>query len=253
MSIFNTILSKRFLVTLFCHGTRVILGIGLFLLLGSPILASPLQQGCATMGFSRTNVWGAQVGDIVELLVPLDADGETFDTVGLLINFDPMLLQVVDAAGDPTSQVEPGDLPGFNAVNIASNTEGTIEFSLAIIGGQTGGAFTVATIRLKVMAALPEGGTQVTFAGVAGGWTGIFSGGDNLLCGSPQPATITPCYDFRSPTGVDVGDAMLVAVRWGSEVGDELYDPTYDLDHDGEIDTGDVILIAGHWGETCPQ
>jgi hypothetical protein len=240
-----------------CYGTRVVCGIVLLLLLVSPTLASPLEQGCATMGFSPTSASDAQVGDIVVLRVTLDADGVTFDTVGFLINFDRTLLQVVDAAGDPASQVEPGDLPGFNVVNTASNTEGTVEFSQAIIGGQTGGTFTVATIRLKVIAALPEGGTQVTFLGVASGWTGVFSEGDNLLCGYPQPATITPtatpCYDFQPPTGVDVGDIMLVASRWDSQVGDERYDPTYDLDHDGDIDIVDIMLVASHWGETCPQ
>ena len=237
------------------YGTRVLLGIALLLLLASPILASPLRQNCAAMGFNPTTVSDAQVGDIVVLQVPLDADGVTFDVVGFLINFDQTLLQVVDAAGDPATQVEPGDLPGFNVMNTASNTEGTIEFVQAIIGGQAGGTFTVATIRLKVMAALPAGGTQVTFVGVEGGDTGVFSAGANLLCEHPGPATITTttiCYDFQPPPGVDIDDIMLVAARWGSQVGDDLYDPTYDLDHDGDIDIVDIMLVAVHWGETCP-
>jgi hypothetical protein len=69
------------------YGMRVVCEIVLLLLLGSPISASPLQQGCATMGFSRTNAWGTQVGDVVVLQVPLDTDGVTFYTVGFLINF----------------------------------------------------------------------------------------------------------------------------------------------------------------------
>jgi hypothetical protein len=258
MSIFTTILSGRSPATLFRYGTRVVCGIGLLLLLVSPILASPLQQGCATMGFSPTTASDVQVGDIVVLQVPLDADGVTFNAVGLLINFDQTLLQVVDAAGDPASQVEWGDLPGLNVINTASNTGGTIEFVQGILPpGQTGGTFTVATIRFKVMAELPAGGTQVAFVGVGSGWTGVFEAGFDHLCEAPQPATITPtialCYDFQPPTGVDVGDVMLVASRWDSEVGDELYDPTYDLDHDGDIDIVDIMIVAGHWGETCPQ
>jgi len=142
------------------------------------------------MAFSPTTVSVSHVGDIVILQVLLDADGVTFDTVGFLINFDQTLLQVVDAAGDPASQVEPGDLPGINVVNTASNTEGTIAFAQAIIGGQAGGTFTVATIRFKVMAALPAGGTQVTFVDGLGN-TGVFQAGQQLLCEFPGPATIT--------------------------------------------------------------
>jgi hypothetical protein len=253
MSVFNTILSSRSPVTLFRYGTRVVCGIGLLLLLVSPILASPLRQDCATMGFSPTTVSDAQVGDIVELQVLLDADGVTFDTVGFLINFDQTLLQVVDAAGDPASQIQPGNLPGFNAVNTA--TEETIEFVQGILPpGQTGGTFTVATIRSKVIAELPEGGTQVAFVGVGSGWTGVLEAGFEHLCEAPQPATITttPCYDFQPPPEVDIGDVMLVASRWDSQVGDELYDPTYDLDHDGDIDIVDIMRVAAHWGETCP-
>ena len=233
------------------YGTRVICGIVLLLLTGSPVLASPLQQGCATIGFSRTNAWDAQIGDIVELQVLLDADGETFDTLGFLINFDQTLLQVVDAAGDPASQVESGSLRGFNVANIASNTEGTIEFSQAIIGGQTGGTFTVATIRFEVIAPLPEGGTQATFTGVARGWTGVFSEGDNLLCGHPEPATITtaiaPCYDFQPPTGVGMEDVMVMVNLWG-----QLAGPPYDCDCDGKITVVDIMYVVVNLGETCP-
>ncbi len=180
----------RFPITLLRHGMRTALGIVLLLLLAAPILASPLQQGCATMGFSPPSAWAVQVGDTVVLHVPLDADGVTFCAVGFLIHFDPTLLQVVDAAGDPASQIEPGSLPGLNVMNTASNTQGTIEFSQAILPpGQTGGNFTVATIRLKVMVALPAGGTQVTFINGQGN-TGVFWNGDQLLCELPGPAAI---------------------------------------------------------------
>jgi hypothetical protein len=251
----NILLSRRSLVTSFRYGARVVLGIVLLLLLASPILASALEEDCATMGFNPTTVLDAQVGDIVILQVLLDADGVTFDTVGFLINFDQMLLQVVDAAGNPASEIEPGDVPAdFTFPNTASNTEGTIEFAQAIIGGQTGGTFTVATIRFKVIAALPAGGTQVAFVGVESGDTGVFSAGVNKLCEAPPPATIMPtvCYDFQLPPGVDIGDIMLVAARWDSQVGDGLYDPTYDLDHDGDIDIVDIMCVAVHWGEMCP-
>ena len=232
------------------YGTRVVFGVALLLLLASPILASPLQQGCATMAFSPTTVSVAQVGDIVTLQVPLDADGVTFDVVGFRINFDQTLLQVVNAAGDPASQVEPGNLPGFNVVNTASNTAGTIEFAQAIIGGQTGGTFTVATIRFKVIAALPAGGTQVVFVGVESGATGVFSAGANLLCEDPWPATITTttiCYDFQPPPGVGLEDVLFMVNLWR-----QLAGPPYDCDGDGKITVVDIMCVVVHWGETCP-
>jgi hypothetical protein len=172
------------------YGAQLVFGIVLLLLLASPVLASPLQQNCAIMTFSPTTVSDVEVGDIVILQVLLDADGVTFDTVGFLINFDPTVLQVVDAAGDPASQIEPGDVPADLAgPNTASNTAGTIDFAQGISGGQTGGTFTVATIRLKVIVTLPAGGTRVRFVDGLGN-TGVFQAGGQLLCEFPGPATI---------------------------------------------------------------
>ena len=176
------------------YGTRVLLGMVLLLLLASPILASPLQQGCATMTFIPITVLDdVERGDVVILQVHLDADGVTFDVAGFLINFDQTFLQVVDVAGDPASQVEEGDLPGINWVNTALNAAGTIDFAQAIVGGQAGGTFTVATIHFKVITTLAAGSTQVEFEGVERGDTGVFSAGTNLLCEDPdpEPATIT--------------------------------------------------------------
>lgn len=148
-------------------------------------------QNCATLSFNPTTVSNAQVGDTATLQVLLDTDNVTFDSAGFRINFDPTFLQVVDGQGNPASQIEPGDLPGFfTAVNTANNSNGTIEFAQALTGGQTqtGGSFTVATIRFKVLVSLPAGGTQVVFG--QGDDTGIFRAGQQLLCALPGPATI---------------------------------------------------------------
>ena len=141
-------------------------------------------------------------------------------------------------------------------MNAASNTDGTIQFLQGIIPPETGGPlpFTVATIRFKVIAALPEGGTQVTFEGVARGSTGVFQAGEYLLCGRPQPpppATITTatttCYDFEPPPGVGLEDVMVVANLWRQAAG-----PPYDCDSDGIITVVDIMCVVVHWGETCP-
>ena len=75
-------------------------------------------------------------------------------------------------------------------MNTASNTAGTIEFAQAIIGGQAGGTFTVATIRFKVITWSAAGSTQVTFVNGLDN-TGVFLAGTPLLCEFPGPATIT--------------------------------------------------------------
>ena len=183
------------------YGTQMVFGIVLLLLLAVPILASPLQQNCATMTFSPKTVRDVEVGDIVTLQVLLDADGVIFDVVGFKINFDPTRLQVVDALPAADIQIEPGPLlPGITDVNTASNTGGTIDFAQRITtpGGQDGGTFTVATIRFRVVGVLPAGRTQVTFVNGHGN-TGVFytppppppsQPTQELLCEFPGPATI---------------------------------------------------------------
>jgi hypothetical protein len=167
----------------------MIFGVVLLLLLASSAWASPLQQNCATMVLSSPTV-KVLPGGVAVLQVLLDADGVTFDVAGFLINFDPTLLRVVDVAGDPATQVESGDLPGTNVVKIVSNTEGSIEFAQAILGGQAGGTFTVATIRLGVIGQLSSGATtEVTFVNGVGN-TGVYLAGQQLLCEFPGPATI---------------------------------------------------------------
>jgi hypothetical protein len=183
--------------------TPVALFLILLCLSTTPISSVAMQQSsCAALTFSPMNVSVSQVGDIVTLQVPLNAGNVFFDTVSLGIVFDPALLQVVDAQGNPTSKIELGDLPGAAVVNIVSNIQGNIDYGHIIIGGQLGGTFTVAIVRFKIIASLPSGGTEVAF--VNQGRTGVFDAGANQLCELPGPARIsmhsTP--DTATPTNV---------------------------------------------------
>lgn len=55
----------------------------------------------------------------------------------------------------------------------------------------------------------------------------------------------------------DIRDVAIIAVRFGSEEGDEMYDSRADvtgpiyLEKDGKIDIRDIALVALHFGETC--
>ncbi len=57
--------------------------------------------------------------------------------------------------------------------------------------------------------------------------------------------------DVNDDCVVDIVDIMLMAVRWGTRVGDANYDPYYDLDDDGDIDIVDIMQVAAHWGDVC--
>jgi Leucine-rich repeat (LRR) protein len=93
----------------------------------------------------------------------------------------------------------------------------------------------------------------------------------NLFISDPQNAGIpsvmaddvwtTAAYDhtqFGRITGdldgncvVNIVDIMLVASRWGTNIGDIRYDGFYDLDNSGNIDIEDIMLVAVHWRERC--
>jgi len=178
-------------------------------------------------------------GSVAVLQVLLDAGGATFDVAGFLIDFDPTHLRVVDATGDPASQVEEGNLPGFNVANTASNTQGSIEFAQAIIGGQPGGTFTVATIRLEVIGQLSSGATtDVTFANGVDN-TGVFLAGQQLLCELPGPATI---IGWVTLTTKKTGDGRVISAPEGIFCG---ADCTEDYEKDS------VVTLTAHPGVNC--
>jgi hypothetical protein len=57
--------------------------------------------------------------------------------------------------------------------------------------------------------------------------------------------------DLDCDCDVDVVDIMMVASRWGCQLGDECYETRCDLDGDGDIDVVDIMQVAAHWGEVC--
>ena len=112
---------------------------------------------------------------------------------------------------------------------------GTIAFAQAIFGGQTGGAFTVATIRLKVIGELPASGTQVTFVNGLGN-TGVYLAGQQLLCEFPGPATITGWFTL---TTNKAGDGMVTSDPAGIHCGADCME-------DYAADT--VVTLTAHPG-----
>jgi len=162
-------------------------------------IATPnLQTQCVTLSLqppSRT----VNIGDIFTFDVRLDAGTASFDTASLDIRFDPATLVVVDASGNPSSSIQQGNLNSTGstivAQNSVDNTAGTIAYTEALLGHtQTGGTFTVATIRFK--AKQVNAGTAVTFANIGNTTSPTFTG--ILLAGS------TVAFCAGSPAGTTV-------------------------------------------------
>jgi len=170
-----------------------------------------LQTQCVTLSLqpaSRT----VNIGDIFTFDVRLEAGSVSFDTASLDIRFDPATLVVVDASGNPSSSIQQGNLNSTGstivAQNSVDNTAGTIAYTEALLGhSQTGGTFTVATIRFKAKQATPS--TPVTFANIGNTasptFTGILLAGSTVAfcAGSPAGATVivaTPTTVTPTPT-----------------------------------------------------
>ena len=55
--------------------------------------------------------------------------------------------------------------------------------------------------------------------------------------------------DFDGSGCVDIRDIARVAFRFGTKVGDVLYNPLYDMNNDGTIDIVDVVVVASNYGK----
>ncbi|MCX6033312.1 MAG: S8 family serine peptidase [Chloroflexi bacterium] len=111
------------------------------------------------------------------------AGSQGVDVVDTAVSFDPAHFQVVDAAGNLTTGIVPGDGLPIVLQNQADNGTGRIRFSA---GRQPGGAMPagdlrVATIRFRAIATTHAGGAAIGF----GEGTGVFSRGQ------PVPVTRT--------------------------------------------------------------
>ena len=75
------------------------------------------------------------------------------------------------------------------------------------------------------------------------------------ICVTPENSSlnIIPCdpHDLDCDCDVDIVDVTTAAYHYGTQIGDDLYDPAYDLDNDGDIDIIDLTMITYYYGWTC--
>jgi hypothetical protein len=110
--------------------------------------------------------------------------------------FDPALLEVVNAAGKPATQVSPGDFinpaQSFILQNRVDNQAGVVDYALALLNPapEVSGSGQLFYLALRAKAA---GVTQIDIA-------------DNSLFGTRTGATIAP---LRQPLELTLGDALV--------------------------------------------
>ena len=104
----------------------------------------------------------AAVGQVIALDVIADAGTQPVDTVELYLDYDPALLQAVDASGAPVTTVQPGTAFPAVLLNRVDPAWGQLDFVASSAGGTAAsGQFVIARLRFKVLAA---GRTAVRFS-----------------------------------------------------------------------------------------
>lgn len=181
------------------------------------------------------------VGQIWTVDIVVDAGAQPVDGAQAAINFDPTILQVVDAAGNPTAEVIPGAALPTGLQNHVDNAAGHIDYAAGLLTDPApSGRFCLATIRFRAIA--PTGGTTLAFVfdpprttdviydlvsvltSHVDGWV-IVADGSSTPTATPGPSA-TPT---ATPTG-------------GVEIAVE---PVYRLVEAGSIFTVDLVICSG--------
>jgi hypothetical protein len=73
---------------------------------------------------------------------------------------------------------------------------------------------------------------------------------DNIL--EKSWLMITLPGDINGDTEVDIFDVVMICVSYGSEEGEERYNPFSDVDGNGKIEIFDAVIACTHYGEKFP-
>jgi len=93
----------------------------------------------------------AGIGAVIVLDVVAEAGDQAVDAAQLHLDFDPAALQIVDAAGAPATQIEPGATLPTVLINHVDATRGWADFLASSLGAPATGQFTVARLRVKLL------------------------------------------------------------------------------------------------------
>lgn len=142
----------------------------LALISSSSVLGAPLQAGNVNFTLSPASST-ISTGDTVDVTIQFDATIDPVSAAQVYLNFDPSVLQVVDAGGNPVSTISPGSVfapsgpwQDSGLQNSVNNSTGEINYA----GGKgTGGSDAtslvgLATFRFKAIDSTPTN-TSITF------------------------------------------------------------------------------------------
>jgi len=183
-----------------------------------------LELGGATLAVTvRFNppLASVAINDVFAMDVEVVAGTQQVDGAEIHVDFNPTYLQVVDAGGNPATEIEPGAALDAALLNSANNAQGQIDYAAGkLTGTPPSGTFVLATIRFRALAGTGGGSTPLTFVSRAGSPTAVTYGGGTLPTsvengsvvisgGTPgltQTATSTPTLTY-TPTSTATGVA----------------------------------------------
>ena len=167
-----------------------------------------------------------QQNDLFAVDMRILAGSQPVDGVEVHLDFDPLYLRVVDAAGNSVSQIESSGVLTASIQNTVNNDQGHIDFAEGIFSAEPSGTFVLAAVRFKALWGTGEGSTPLTFVTRAGNPTDVTYNGSSMLAGalpgsvsiqgetpSPTPtATATPSQTF-TPTPTATQTRTLTPTR----------------------------------------
>ena len=134
----------------------------------------------------------ADVNDIFNVDVVIQAGAQPLDTVEAHIYFPAGVLQVVGVGGDPATTVEGGADFDMELTNSADNSAGAIHYAATMLGGSLSGDITVATIRFKALS--PTLGSWLRFQVWPPEKTDVTYLGQSVLTAWPAAAVTVEGY-----------------------------------------------------------
>ena len=235
------------------------------ILLMSLSVSMGLAQG--TMILVQPSSSEVDVEDTVTVDIRIEGVTDLYG-VDVRLSFDPALLEVQDADGNPANgiQIQGGSFPAPNFVvkKEADNSAGTIWYAVSQMSPTepVSGSGVAASITFKGLA---DGVSSVAFT-----YQKIVEKDGDPIPATTQDGQITVIGgawptglfgDFDGDCEVTVVDIMKVASRWQTSCenpdpddNDDTpnYDALYDVNNDCIIDILDITQVAALWSETCP-
>ena len=143
------------------------------------------SQGTVNLAFNPSGMV-ANAGDIFTLALMVQAGTQPLNNVELHVDFDPTVLQIVDAVGNPASSIEP-DLTTLEMMlyNNVDNKGGHIRYDAGrLTRTPPTGDFRVAQVRFKLLAA-----TKTTIVRFVPPSDVFFNGSSKLVSLGKAPVT----------------------------------------------------------------